>query len=321
MPTIKAIRTHFPKAKISIIVKKHIAPLFEIRDLVNEVLYAPTSKGLRGLREELTLRKSIKAGKYDIAILFPNSLISALRVWSCGIPERIGYAREGRSILLTKTVKRTPQILERHTSEYYLNILSLFDISISDISLSIRLPEQYLNFANDYLKLNKIANNSVLIALGIGSANGKAKMWGSANYSELANELIEKYSANIVLICSPSEYEYAQSIAKNIIKSVLIPQTNLIESASILSKCSAFVGNDSGAMHLSALVGIPTIGLYFSTDPKCNYPLGKNSHYLTKKINCAYCGKGECKFKSYLCTKSITPDEVISKLIALGIFK
>jgi heptosyltransferase II len=315
LPAIQLIRASFSSARITIIVRKHIASIFNKTGLVDDVIYTPTAKGIDGLREELSLHKVIKRNGYDLAILFPNSFISALRVFGCGIMGRIGYANEGRSILLTSSVKRTKIIVNEHMTHYYLNILTLLDLSIpKEVKPSLPIPEQLKQFAESYIRKNKHSENSRLIALGIGTAQSKAKMWDKEHFITLANTLIERYNFEVVLITSPNERRLAEQIAYKLSKRPLIPHTNLLQSASIISMCDVFVGNDSGAMHLAYAVNTPTIGLYFSTNPKSNYPLGVNSSYIAKKIHCAYCGKDKCDYDTYECTRAINPTEIIDKL-------
>lgn len=323
LPAIETIKKAYPSARITIIVKKHIAPIFESNNITNDTIYTPTAKGIERLNQELTLRKAIKDGNYDLAILFPNSFIAALRVFACGIRERIGYANEGRSILLTRNAKRTNYILNQHMTQYYLNILNLLDDIHPPKSLkpNLPIPSSIKHFAETYLKKNRQSTTSKLAALGIGTATSKAKTWDKKHFITLANILIKFYNFEVVLITSPSERELAEDIARHLAKRPMIPGTNLIQSASIISMCDAFIGNDSGAMHLAYSVNTPTTGLYFSTDPKANYPLGEYSSYIAKKIHCAYCGKNACRYNTYECTRVIEPSEVINKLKEMNIIK
>ena len=55
----------------------------------------------------------------------------------------------------------------------------------------------------------------------------------------------------------------------------LVEKTDLVEIFLIMKKSKLFIGNDSGLMHLSALAGIPTVGLFGPSDSKRYYPWGK----------------------------------------------
>ncbi|MGH7536351.1 MAG: glycosyltransferase family 9 protein, partial [Gemmatimonadales bacterium] len=53
-----------------------------------------------------------------------------------------------------------------------------------------------------------------------------------------------------------------------------LPPTSIAELAEVLRQARLVAGNDSGTLHLAALVGTPVVGLYGSTDPTTNAPFG-----------------------------------------------
>ncbi len=319
LPAIKQVRKAYTRAHITILIKENIAPLFQGRDLADEVLHLPSGKGMAKLKAEMGLRKRIKQNGYDLAILFPNSFGSALRLFGCGIKKRIGYANEGRGILLTKTVKRTPQILSQHMTEYYMNILNLIGIKADDTTIDLKLPPEAEQFADDFLSKNRKRPEAKLFAFGIGSANNPNKMWSPKHYKRLAMKLSESYDAEVVLICSPDEYSIAEEISKGLYHKPIIPHGNLIENSAVISRCDGFVGNDSGAMHLSSALGIPTIGLFFATSPQNNFPLGENAHYIEKQIPSSYIKKKLTKKEADILSRLISPEEVIKKMKKIGL--
>ena len=85
--------------------------------------------------------------------------------------------------------------------------------------------------------------------------------------------------------------------------------------AAILSLCDGFIGNDSGAMHVASIVGIPTLALYFATPAYQNFPIGINSHIIEKKPDnpACICGGKKCKLETFECREVVKPQEVISK--------
>lgn len=313
VPLIKELRNTNPDSNITIIARKHIAPLFRGNGIIDNILYTPEGKGLALIKDEFRLRRELRTSNYDIAVLLPNSFISALRVFGLGIPLRIGYANECRSFMLTHKVYKTSDILEKHMSAYYMNILTLVGIHSQSIDNQIPLSDDMKKYAQKFIDdfFNK---DKKVIALGIGSAQSKAKMWSIDYYIQLADILTQKYNFDIVLIDSPDRYEKSLTIGKQMKQMPIIPTGDLMFTACILSMCDAFIGNDSGAMHLASAVNIPIIGLYFSTDPKRNYPMGSKSRYIAKRIHCAYCGKPICKYNKYDCTRAIRPQEVIDLL-------
>ncbi len=320
IPSIRAIRNKFPQAHITLIIKKNMASLFQASGFIDDTIYQPQN-GKGKLKAEMELRKKIKNKGYDLAVIFPNSFGSALRLFGCGIKERIGYGNESRGFLLTKTAKRTPEILSKHMSEYYLNILTLIDIQSTDTTMSIKLTQEAEKYADDFLKANRQRPEGKLFAFGIGSANNQKKLWNPKYYKKLAIKLTEEYDAEIVLICSPSEQSIAEEISKGLYHKPIISKTNIINNCAVINRCDGFVGNDSGAMHMSAALGVPTIGLFFATSSKCNYPLGENAHYIEKHLSSDYIEKKLVKKEEDFLSRLISPDDVLKKMKKLGLVK
>src|SRR6202050_3571898 len=110
IPALQAIRCREPQAEISILARRAVAGIYENQPFANEILPledAPDpAAGLRELR-------------FDVAILLQNAFSAAWLVWRAKIPERIGYARDGRSPLLTRAIP-VPKNGEIPAHEYFL---------------------------------------------------------------------------------------------------------------------------------------------------------------------------------------------------------
>jgi ADP-heptose:LPS heptosyltransferase len=63
-------------------------------------------------------------------------------------------------------------------------------------------------------------------------------------------------------------------------------------------------------MHIAASLGVPTIAIFGSTDPKLTGPLGDNVRIIKKGIECSPCFERECKYGHYNCMKMITAQDV-----------
>ena len=84
--------------------------------------------------------------------------------------------------------------------------------------------------------------------------------------------------------------------------------------AALIKKCKAVIANDSGPMHISAAMAIPTIGLFGPTDPKKHGPYSDNSSYVIKDdLNCIICNKLECPY-NHECMKELPVDKILSLL-------
>lgn len=109
----------------------------------------------------------------------------------------------------------------------------------------------------------------------IGASDGK-KSWKSESFSALSDRIIEKFGGTIFLLGGKSEKNYAQSIVQNSqnpenLKPVL--ECTVYETAALLRSIDFVIGNDTGALNLSAANDVPTLGLFGATLPLKHDPI------------------------------------------------
>ncbi|OEJ13960.1 heptosyltransferase [Brachyspira hampsonii] len=300
MPSIHLIKEKYEGIKITVMAKKSMFGIFEASDLVDECLEVKRFPHLRKYH-------------FDAALIFPNSFESAFRVFGHGIKRRIGYKADYRNFMLTDAVDRK-EVRWIHTSDYYVNLLKAIGINEQRPSIKLKIKEDILNKAKDYLKTVNPENKKIF-AYGIGATNSVGKIWKEEYFAEAANYLSNKYDALTLFITTPNEKEISDKISAMLLKEPIIPYMSLDMIAGILSLCNGFIGNDSGAMHLASIVGIPTLALYFATPAYQNSPIGINSEIIEKKPDnpACVCGGKKCKLETFECRKVIKPNEVISK--------
>ena len=130
LPAIRAIRQIFPHAHLAVVARPSLADLYARESVIDRVIPYPAQRGLRGdLRGlPLTARREfaglLRGSHFDCAILLQNAFDAALMAWLAGIPERIGYRRDGRGWLLTRAIPvPEPGEIPRHERFYYLELL------------------------------------------------------------------------------------------------------------------------------------------------------------------------------------------------------
>jgi heptosyltransferase-2 len=94
----------------------------------------------------------------------------------------------------------------------------------------------------------------------------------------------------------------------------VIGRTDLRQVAGILARCTAFVSNDSGAMHLAAAVGVPVTAIFGPTDERATAPIG-NHDVIVREVFCRPCMLRDCPI-DHRCMKRITSDEVFDAVAA-----
>jgi heptosyltransferase-2 len=318
LPALRAIRKTYPDAKLSVLIKKELASFFDGSPWIDEVIPYGLRKGLlRGFSDRKKIVTDLRARRFDLAVLLPNSFDSAVWPLLARIPQRVGYARDARSLLLSNRAKATPEILEIHQVHYYLHMLAKTlgvqgspDNFAPDVDAGARARME------TYLSGKRRRPKGPLIGMAVAAAYGPAKEWPAELYARTIDLLTSEFGAECVLVGAPSERRKSEEvIARAKTGAVLAAgETSVAEAIALLSLCAAFVGNDSGSMHVAGALGKPTIGIYGSTRFDRTGPLGAHTRILYKKIECSPCLKRTCRFGHYQCLWNIQPEEVLTAL-------
>ncbi len=323
MPALRALRKNLPGVKISLLVRPWVAPLFENNPDIDEiVLYEDRFDSLIG---RFKLASLLKAKKFCSSILFQNAFDAALIAFLSGIPERIGYSRDGRGFLLTNAIPFNRDDRKMHHVFYYLNILKNIGI---DIDTEYSHPCIYLSM-EERLRARDVLKNLRRPVIGInpGATYGSTKRWPSGRFAEVSKRIITELDGSVVIFGSETEAGIAEEIVSDSRLSALSPQTNppgmgssqllilagktsLRELSALISECDILLTNDSGPMHIGYAVRTPLVAIFGSTDPLLTGPPGKENVVIKKELQCSPCFKRACDKQKMACMTAITPDEV-----------
>lgn len=324
LPALRAIRGAYPRAHLSLMIKRELAGFFDGSRWIDELVTYSLGSGVVGLKDRRRLVEEIRRRNFGVCVLFPNSFSSALWPTLAGVPIRAGFARDGRGFLLTNRVKPGPEILEVHQVYYYLNMLQrTMGIAGDPTAYEPDVAPAALERMRGWLAQRRKRPEAPLIAMAVSAVYGPAKRWPPEYFSELIDLLAKQHDAECVLLGAPNERVMSLAIAEKAQAGALTAagETSVGELIALLSLCNGFAGNDSGTMHVAGVLNLPTIGIFGSTDPSRTCPLGRRAKVLRKPISCAPCLERDCKFKTYECLKSIVPEEVAEALDAQGAFK
>jgi len=322
LPSIRAVRKAFPDARISLLVKPWVSEIFQNNPDIDEIiLYEDTHKGIGG---KLRLAGELRKKKFDAAILFQNAFDAALITRLAGIPERIGYSRDGRGFLLTKAIPLSKDIISQHQVYYYLNLLKSIGIETKDVQPFIWLTDEERQWARDVINSKfKIQNSKLLIGINPGATYGSAKRWPPERFAELIARITNELDGRVVIFGSESESGIADEIIgkirnpKSEIRNRILNmsgKTNLRQLAALIAECDAFITNDSGSMHIASALLVPVVAIFGSTDKTATGPFGDGHKVITKNLACSPCMKRECPEGHLRCMTEITADEVFDAL-------
>src|SRR6185312_2091484 len=124
LPALDALRGRFPDAHIAILARPSVADLYAREPFADEVIPYRTPKGWAGLNDKRVMSRELGDRGFDCALLLQNAFEAAALAWMARIPERVGYDRDARGLLLTRAVP-VPRAEEipAHQRFYYLELL------------------------------------------------------------------------------------------------------------------------------------------------------------------------------------------------------
>ncbi len=300
-PMLTRLAEMHPGVCIDVLVAPEMAELVLRMPEVHATVIMPVGHGKMDLRSRFRLGRSL-VGKYDWAIVLPNSLKSAFIPWFAGIPRRTGYKGEMRWGFLNDMRNLDPLLLPRMVDRF----LFLADKVEAGQPSQYGFPELKVS-AEQQRKVREQFNlSSVSAALCIGAEYGPAKRWPVSRFAELAQKLAGR-GYEIFLMGSAKDQQIASDILrKSPFCKDLTGLTTLGQAVDILSICAVAVCNDSGLMHVAAALGLPLVALYGSSSPGFTPPLSKRARIISLNLDCSPCFKRDCPFGHLNCLNGIT---------------
>jgi heptosyltransferase-2 len=300
LPALRAVRKRFADAEISILALSYVGDIYRDQQICDRLITYDRGGIHAGIGGRERLAAELRERKFDLALLLQNAFDAAWVAWRARIPKRIGYSRDARGFLLTEAV-RVPKAGEipPHEKFYYLELLrrvgwleSLPDEAV----ISLHVPEQGRRRAAEFLTGAGSRPHALRIAVGAGASYGSAKCWLPDRFAEALNHLQLQSDADVILFGTSTEAMVAATIATGLRRAPidLTGKTTIADLPALLSQCHLFLGNDSGAMHVAAAVGLPVVAIFGPTDPLGTAPVTPRSSIVQEKSYCSPCFLRHC---------------------------
>lgn len=308
---LRALRRRDPEARLvgfaSPPVRQVLSPCPFVDEWIDQASFAANVAALR-------------AAGVDTAVLMKNSFGCALAVWLAGIGRRIGYARDGRSLLLTDRIEpfKKPGGGFKPTLavDYYLRLVATLGADTSDRATELVFAESDANTLREKLPA-AFEHPGPLIVLVPGGAFGPSKCWPSERFARAADTLIEQHNAQVVISIAPNEAE--RTIANAIRRQARHPLISLGDSPLPLGALKALIGraalvitNDTGPRHIACALGRPVVSLFGPNNPEWTRTGYAGEIQIVGRGPCVPCDKPVCKQPEHVCMESITVGEVLA---------
>jgi heptosyltransferase II len=320
LPALRAVRDKFRDAQVAIAARPYVADLYREQGLCDELIPYDTKGAHRGWRGREALAAELRSKKFDVALLLQNAFDAAWLAWRAAIPARVGYARDGRSLLLTKAIAvPKPGEIPAHEKFYYLELLrraGWIDRLQDDPHIALHVPDATRQRAMQTLVEASARPLARRIAVGAGASYGSAKCWPPDRFAKTLNEFQLHSDVDVILFGMPGEAPVSTSIAADLRRPPidLTGKTSIAELPGLLSQCHLFLGNDSGAMHVAAAVGLPVVAVFGPTDPEGTAPVTPRASIVQQKPYCSPCFLRRCP-TDHRCMLAVTPAMVETALV------
>jgi heptosyltransferase-2 len=315
LPALRVVRNRFADAEIAIVGRPYVVDLYRDQEICNQLIpYDP--KGLHaGFFGRERLAMELRAQKFDVALLLQNAFDAAWLAWRARIAERIGYARDGRGFLLTKAVTLPGRgEIPAHEKFYYLELLrraGWLDSARDESFICLHVSEENRRSADEFLCKAGARRGALRIAIGAGASYGSAKCWPPSRFADVANRLQSETDADVILFGTAAEASVSTAISAELRRPPLdlTGKTAIADLPALLSHCHLFIGNDSGAMHVAAAVGLPIVAVFGPTDPLGTAPVTPRCSIVQQEPYCSPCFLRRCP-TDHRCMTAITTDMV-----------
>ena len=315
-PALLRLREKYPDEHIALLSPEKLADLWKNHPAVNETIPFAPYEGV------FSVGSTLRAGKYDLALVFPNSPRSALEVWLAGIPRRIGYARPWRNwFLTTRVAPRSDAVIMRkrsvaeikvlirgtgfqpvnhpntgqrpvppsnaHQIHEYLHLVAALGANPEPVPPQLVLNPDEIEAVKKKFGLDVIRRP--IFGLNPGAEYGPSKRWPVEKFIAAARDIQNRTSCTWLTFGSQTDAALAHRIASAIASPPyaiwnLAGKTGLRELMALLKLCRVLLTNDSGPMHVAAALGTPVVVPFGSTLPELTGPglPGDKRHRLLK---------------------------------------
>jgi len=324
-PTLRALRGLYPKARITALIKDNLRAMLEGCPWVDRmVTVRRPRKGKAALRRRgsIALARRLARGKFDAAILLPNSFRSALIARLARIPQRIGYDRDGRSGLLTDRLlarRRRGGFIPIATRDYYLGIARYLGATDPDPRMELFTRPEDDQRAVELLARIGRQPDQPLVLMAPGANYGSAKMWFPQRYAALADRCAAELGASVAVFGSPQEaqiLEKVRQLARRPVADLTGRGADLRILKSVMKQSDLLVTNDTGPRHMAAAFGVPVVTIFGPTDPAWSEIGYELERQVMVKVFCGPCQKKRCPL-DHRCMGRIGPEMVFEQAAEL----
>jgi heptosyltransferase-2 len=321
-PTLRALRELYPAASISYLLKRPLKPLYAGMPWADQLITYRTGRTRKKAGKGLfDLAARLRAAKFDLAVLLPNSFQTALVCKMAKIDRILGYERDGRGFLLSDRLlppRDRGKFVPTPIIKYYLGLSSYLGSHQKDLTLRLFVTEAQRRRGIGLLERCGLdpgidrpasAAKPPLIVLNPGAQFGAAKCWLPEYFAELSDRFVEELGATVLISSAPKE----RPIVDAVLRHCRHPAVDLAAHGlclgslkEIVRRCDLMVTNDTGPRHIAASFNVPVVTIFGPTHPQWTEIYYAKERQVAVKVFCGPCQKKTCPL-DHRCMTRVTP--------------
>ena len=314
-PGLRALRRAYPEAWIVGQLPEGLLPLLEGSGYFDEIWpVVPRRAGFSPLRAEAKRLASIR---FDLGILMPESISSALRMRWGRVARVTGFARDPLRRMLLDEVVSAPREWGRRRlisrERFVLRLMGAVGVASDDLTLGLSVTDEEESRLDAVLSEQGLGFAELVrdppIVLAPGASFGASKCWPAHSYGELADRFAER-GRNVILVGGPEEHLRIVAVRVSM-KSKPIVLDGVLDIGSLKALIRAarlLVANDAGARHVAAAFAIPSVVFFGPTSVSKTADNLDAIEVLETEHDCRPCYRRSCPI-DHRCLRSIAVDD------------
>ncbi len=290
LPAAKALKKAFPGARLDFLAEPPCQELLENNPALDRVLVYRA-----GWLEHPAWLARLRHEGYDWAVDFMGTPRSAMLTFATGAALRAGPGHVWHRWAYTHKLRQSEE--PRYSALEKISMLRPLGIATEE---SDCLPRLDLRPEDRRWASEALPATSPLIGLAPASRK-PTRRWPAASYAELARRLVREQGARVIVFWGPGERPLAEEVASGAGTGAFVsPATRTLgQLAALLSLCRLLVTNCNGPKHIAVALGVPTLTVHGSSDPRAWNPpdTPRNRIIRREELFCIGCRLNACPYQ------------------------
>jgi lipopolysaccharide heptosyltransferase II len=314
-PVFEALKGAFPRANLTLLLKRRALEVVERNPFVDNVVVYDGVSNYHSPAWLASLAGRLRKARYGLCVDLTGDLRSSWLLLASDPGFRIGFNHAGCGFLLDR---RTPYRSEGHVVDHLVGTVSPVGATLQGPVPRLYLTDRERRSAIRMVHERGIEEDAGYVVVSPG-ANWEFRRWPAVRFGHLAAMVRDRLGLRSVIVGSADDAGLANEVltASDGAATSIAGATSLRDLAAVSAAASAFVGNDSGPMHLAASQGTPVVALFGPNTPERFAPRGCPSRVLWARFDCSPCSQRRCLRPHNPCMDAISVEEAFDALVSL----